>query len=350
MKDETIESPFVLSGCNWELTLKCTLNCMHCGSRAGSARADELSIEECYRVADELVALGCRDLTMIGGEVFLFRGWDDLCAYLTDNGVAVNIISNGYIIGERELEQIRRSKLVNIGLSIDGMADSHNRIRGRADAFARMEASIGRLNKANVPLCAITSLMKFNYDDLEPLYTFLSERNFTVWQLQLVSAMGNMEGRHDFFITPRQVQELTEFIRDKNRSGLMQVIAADSIGYYDENEVWIRGQSSIISCWNGCQAGITSVFIDSTGNVKGCGALYSDEFIEGNVRTSGLREIWNREDSFSYNRKFTNELLSGNCRGCDVGDVCKAGCRSSNYFSTGSLYANAFCCHHVCAE
>lgn len=350
MKRTTIDTPFLLTGCNWELTLKCTMSCMHCGSRAGSAREGELSLDECYRVAGELVALGCRDLTMIGGEVFLFRGWEELSAWLTSKGVAVNIISNGYMIGEREIDQIRRSQVVNVGLSIDGMAGSHDRIRGRSDAFARMEASIDRLNAAGVPLCAITSIMQLNYGDLEALHGFLSEKGVGLWQLQLVSAMGNMEGRHDCFITPSQARELTEFIRDKNRSGMMQVIAADSIGYFDDNEAWIRGQASVISCWNGCQAGISSMFIDSTGNVKGCGALYSDDFIEGNVRTSSLADIWNREGAFHYNRNFSEALLSGNCKGCDVGDVCRGGCRSSNHFSSGSLYANTFCCRHLSGQ
>lgn len=35
----------------WELTLKCDQPCQHCGSRAGAARVEELSLEEILRVA-----------------------------------------------------------------------------------------------------------------------------------------------------------------------------------------------------------------------------------------------------------------------------------------------------------
>ncbi len=347
MKQEEQEGRFALHGCNWELTLRCTLNCIHCGSRAGAARSAELGLEACFRVADELVALGCRELTLIGGEVFLFRGWEELGAYLTDCGVSVNLISNGYQLGDREVEQILRSKVVNVGLSIDGMAGSHNRIRGRADSFSRIESAIGRLHGANVPVCAVTSVMKENFDDLEELYHFLEVRDVRVWQLQLVSAMGNAKGRHDLLVTPAQVAALTGFIRDRNRSGRMLVIAADSIGYYDDNEVWIRGCSSFISCWNGCQAGISSLFIDSAGNVKGCGALYDDRFIEGNLRTQPLAAIWSQKGAFAYNRNFSQKQLAGACRGCEVGDVCRGGCRSSNFFASGNLYENVFCSRNL---
>lgn len=346
MTNDVTTSAYFLTSCNWELTLRCTLNCMHCGSRAGRARPNELSVDECFSVADELVALGCQELTMIGGEVFLFRGWDRLSEYLTGKGISVNIVTNGYRVGESEIEQIKRAKLVNVGVSIDGMEANHNRIRGRRDAFQRIRNTLDLLGKEGIRIGAVTSLMTFNCADLEDLYAFLADHGVQVWQLQLVSVMGNMADRDELILSPGQVRQVIDFIRDKNRDERMVVIAADSIGYFDGNEADIRGSSSPICYWGGCAAGISSVFIDSVGNVKGCGALYADVFIEGNVRTTSLADIWNSENGFAYNRKFTPDLLSGMCAECDVGNVCKGGCRSSNYFSTKSLYSNAFCCRN----
>jgi radical SAM protein with 4Fe4S-binding SPASM domain len=344
MKTKARGAGYELHACNWELTLRCNMNCLHCGSRAGRARARELSVPECCAVADELCDLGCRELTFIGGEVLLFKGWDLLSRRLADRGVLVNIVTNGYRIRDAEIAQIRNAGLANVGISIDGMEANHNRIRGRTNAFARVRQSLDVLSAAGIPVGAVTSLMRFNCADLEDLFHFLCDRGVRVWQLQLVSAMGKMEGRNDLLVGPRQARKLTDFIREKNRERRMLVIAADSIGYFDDNEAYIRGNDSPICCWSGCKAGIASLFIDSVGNVKGCGALYSDDFIESNVRDTSLTDIWNAQGSFSYNRKFTTDLLAGKCGGCDVGDVCKGGCRSSNYFSTGSLYASAFCC------
>ena len=317
---------------------------MHCGSRAGNARPNELSLDECFRVADELLTLGCREVTFIGGEVFLFKGWDQLSRYLADNGMTVNIVTNGYRISEAEILQIKQARLINVGVSIDGMELTHNKIRGRENAFQRLQYSLELLKHNGIPVCAVTSLMKLNCDDLEELYWFLQKHGVDVWQLQLVSAMGNMADRDEYVVTQEQVHQVIDFIRDKNKERQMLVVAADSIGYFDHNEAYIRGRSSPISCWAGCSAGISGIFIDSVGNVKGCGALYSDHFIEGNVRHSSLGEIWNNPDAFAYNRKFTVDQLSGKCAGCEVGNECKGGCRSSNYFSTKALFSSAYCC------
>ncbi|HMA94207.1 MAG TPA: radical SAM protein, partial [Polyangiaceae bacterium] len=52
----------------WELTLRCNLNCRHCGSRAGRARDDELALNEALTLADDLAEMGCQFLTLSGGE------------------------------------------------------------------------------------------------------------------------------------------------------------------------------------------------------------------------------------------------------------------------------------------
>ncbi len=344
MTDHPAPRTYTLRECNWELTLKCMMNCIHCGSRAGRARTNELSQDECFRVADQLAGLGCKEVTLIGGEVFLFSGWDRLSEYLSGKGVSVNIVTNGYRIGEPQIEQIKRSRVTNVGLSIDGMESNHNHIRGKPDAFQRLRNALEVLDKEGIPTAAVTTLMKFNLTDLEDLYAFLVEHHVRGWQLQLAIPMGNLAEREDFVIDPDRVRDLTEFVREKSLERRMRVIAADSIGYFDENETYIRGASSPICFWGGCGAGTSGVFIDSIGNVKGCGALYADTFIEGNLRKTSLADIWNSSSTFLYNRNFTTDLLSGKCKECDVGDVCRGGCRSANYFTTQSLYSNIFCC------
>src|SRR5690606_29946956 len=61
--------------CVWEITLACDLACRHCGSRAGKARPSELSTEEALSLADQLIELGIREVTLIGGEAYLRPDW-----------------------------------------------------------------------------------------------------------------------------------------------------------------------------------------------------------------------------------------------------------------------------------
>ena len=79
------------------------------------------------------------------------------------------------------------------------------------------------------------------------------------------------------------------------------------------------------------------------GNVRGCESLYDEVFIEGNLRERPLRDIWEDENAFAYNRRFTPDRLTGKCGSCELGELCAGGCRSHNYFAGGKLYENRLC-------
>jgi radical SAM protein with 4Fe4S-binding SPASM domain len=347
MSSFMVSSGFELYSCLWELTLKCNLNCIHCGSVAGSAKQQELTLDECFRICDEIIELGCKDLTFIGGEVFFYHGWEKIANYLSKHKVMVNLISNGLRIGEREVSQIRFANLSNIGISIDGTEAIHNVIRGNKNSFHKIQESIKLLNQAEIPIGAVTSLMGMNYPALEDLYQFLIDSQISLWQIQLVNPMGNMADKRTMILDENLIPDLINFIKEKNKERRILIIAADNIGYfYDNSEVYIRGTMSPLCYYSGCKAGLNTCFIDSVGNVKGCGALYDEKFIEGNLRQERLSEIWNNPGKFSYNRKFNTGMLTGICKECDVASECKGGCRASNYFNKNSLYENAYCAHY----
>ena len=94
---------------------------------------------------------------------------------------------------------------------------------------------------------------------------------------------------------------------------------------------------------NLCSAGLSTLGIDSVGNVRGCESLYDERFIEGNLRQRSLREIWEDESAFSYNRRFEPRMLTGKCASCEMGEYCGGGCRSYNFFAGGKLYESPLC-------
>ena len=57
----------------WQLTNECDLCCLHCieGSGPGKAFPDELSKEEAFRIADQLLAAEVPYVAFSGGEPFL---------------------------------------------------------------------------------------------------------------------------------------------------------------------------------------------------------------------------------------------------------------------------------------
>jgi radical SAM protein with 4Fe4S-binding SPASM domain len=339
------DNQFVPETCVWELTLRCNMRCIHCGSAAGIARSNELTIDECMPVVDDLIKLGCRNLTLIGGEVFLYKGWEKIARKFTDGGVEVNIITNALLMGDKQIEEIRYAGLLNVGVSLDGMEENHDRIRNVKGSFKKTCRAIERLNKEEIPVAVVTSLMDFNYYDLEDIHNMLCSYEANVWQIQLVTAMGNMSCSKDLLIKPDKIPSITKFIREKRKDGLIRIFAADDIGYFDENEMYIRNKPGTICVWAGCQAGLTVVGIDSVGNVKGCESIYSEDLIEGNLREESFETIWYKEGNFAYNRNFDIQQLSGKCGACDKAMYCRGGCRGSNFFTKGTFFENAYCCY-----
>jgi radical SAM protein with 4Fe4S-binding SPASM domain len=134
-----------------------------------------------------------------------------------------------------------------------------------------------------------------------------------------------------------------KFVSDHAFKAPFIIGVADNIGYFTNEEGYIRGNLSGKGIFTGCTAGLSSIGIDSIGNVRGCESMYDEYFIEGNLRETSLRDIWEDPDSFSYNRKFRKEMLSGKCADCKFGSYCAGGCRSYNHFVHGKLYEAKFC-------
>jgi len=335
--------PYIPETCVWELTLKCNMHCMHCGSSAGKRRAGELGLEECLNVSDDLAGLGCRYATLIGGEIFLYHGWERIARRLGRDGVLVNIITNGWLLGDEQIDQIRYAELTNVGISLDGMAENHNRIRGRRDSFRRVLKAFERLEKAGIDVGVVTTLTDFNTADLRQMYDLLVAHGVACWQIQIAAGMGSMRRNNALVLDPARTAEITGFFREKSFSADLIMMAGDDIGYFDENEIHLRNHPGNRGEWHGCQAGLSVVGIDSVGNVRGCGSLYDEKFIEGNVRDEPLEKIWLRDNGFAYNRRFDISLLQGKCADCDKAQLCRGGCRAVNYFSTGSTFHNRYC-------
>jgi radical SAM protein with 4Fe4S-binding SPASM domain len=331
--------------CVWELTLRCNMRCRHCGSMAGTARENELTVNECLNIAEQLVDIGCKRVTFIGGEVFLFDGWEKIPRKLTDNRIEVNVITNGFLLRDEQISQIKYARLSNVGVSLDGMKDNHNYMRNVDNSFEKVMDAFDILKREGIPIAVITSLIDRNFGDLWPMYDLLKEKSVEIWQIQIVTPMGNIAEKKNLLLSPEKVPMITRFIREKRNEQKIRIYAADNIGYFDENELYLRNLPGTICAWSGCQAGMRVIGIDSIGNVKGCESLYSDEFIEGNLREESLSSIWFKEGNFAYNRNFDINMLTGSCKNCDKGVICRGGCRGSCYFTTDSKFENSYCCY-----
>ena len=331
---------YPLRSCVWEITLACCFSCNYCGSKAGCARDNELSTDECLDVAKQLADIGCRRVSLIGGEVFMRSDWKVIAKTLTDRNVKVSIITNGYLFSEKTILDIKACKVESVAISLDGPETVHDRFRQRG-SFKRAIRAIEVLTQFNIPVSVISTLHSENVMYLDEMYEVLKNKKIFAWQLQACSPMGNASD--NLFSTSIDFRKVINFVEKHIHNHSFVIGIADNIGYYTESEGYLRGDTNGNAVFLGCRAGLTNIGIDSVGNVRGCESMYDECFIEGNLREKSLYDIWNGPNAFSYNRQFTLEKLEGKCKNCEYGYKCAGGCRSYNYFTHGRLYESIFC-------
>ena len=330
--------PYELRSCVWEITLACCFRCAYCGSGGGKARENELTTAECIDVARQLSELGCRRVSMIGGEVFMRDDWEQIAGALTSRGVRVCIITNGFHLTAQHIDALRRIGIESVAVSIDGPADVHDAFRQKG-SYERAFRTIRTLAAAGIPVSVISALRADNAPRLPEFYETLRQYPIFAWQIQACSPMGNADRNTvdvDF-----DAGAVIRFVHETAQSAPFLVGVADNIGYYTSEEGTIRGTGGAV--FRGCSAGLETLGIDSVGNVRGCESMYDPCFNEGNLRMQTLREIWENPNGFAYNRCFSANMLEGKCAACAYGDVCAGGCRSYNWFRGGKLYENPLC-------
>jgi len=334
-----------LSSCVFEVTLACDARCRHCGSDAGKARADELTTAEATALFDALAALGCRCVTLSGGEPLLRGDWPTLVDRIRLAGMRAELISNGLSL-ESQADRVARAGFFAVTLSVDGTPEVHDALRGVPGAFARLRAGALALLDSGVLLGAATQVNRLNLPVLGRIHDLLVEIGFSGWQVQLTMPHGRAAA-HDggMCLAPGDLPTLARVLLEvKAHTGLF-VQAADNIGYMSRSEPLLRaGSPDRAGCFGGCQAGLNAIGITSDGTVRGCLSM-PDAFDEGNIRERSLADIWRDPDAFAYNRRFDASSLVGGCLGCAFARICRGGCRSLAFASTGGVGSNPYCLH-----
>lgn len=337
--------------CVWEITARCNMSCLHCASSLTGelSRGEELSLPEAIALCSQLKELGCEKVVLSGGEALLRKDWGDIARELVRLKIKVSLISNGFVLDDQVAEQIRNIGLCRVGLSLDGLEPTHDYIRDRRGSFRHVVRACGLLRERQVPVNLVTHVNRRNLPELEAILDLAIALGAEVWRLQLGSPLGRLAQHPELHIVPADLPRIADFILEAKRQDRISISVGNNIGYFSHHEFELRGRTDpqAIPFWCGCSAGCLTVGIEANGNVKGCLALQSDRFIEGNVRKESLRQIWERPGAFAYTRGFRIEDLRGHCRGCEYGEICRGGCTFMAVGATGSPHDNPFCLHRV---
>lgn len=327
----------------WEITLECNMNCMHCGSSAGQTRSNELTTKEALDLCDQLNESNAEIINLTGGEPILRNDWLAIGKKIRDLGMDLSLLSNGFALDEKIASQLRKLEVYGMAISIDGgTPKTHNSIRGIKGSFDKCMSSLELLKKENLPTTVITTVHKGNIKEL-PLIRDKILNKAKAWQIQIAAPMGRFP--KNLILSKEGFYSLALFIaatRKRFSAKELAVMGAHSIGYHSQ----ILRNTMLMPIWKGCQAGITTIAIQSNGGVKGCLSLPND-YIEGNILERSLIDIWNGPSFASYNRKFKEEDLKGSCNGCKYGKNCKGGCETMSTILTGEMHCDPYCLYFV---
>ena len=186
----------------WELTLACDQPCTHCGSRAGDARANELSTDAALKVVEQLAAAGAREVVLIGGEAYLHPGFLDIVAALARAGVRPTMTTGGRGITPALAASMKTAGLYSASVSIDGLEPTHDLMRACRGSFASATAALRHLRAAGLVTSSNININRLNAADLEGLYDHLAALGISSWQVQITAPLGRAADRPDLLLQP----------------------------------------------------------------------------------------------------------------------------------------------------
>lgn len=341
----------------WELTLRCDQTCGHCGSRAGRARPDELSTAEAKEVGSALSRLGCREVTLIGGEAYLRRDLGEIVAHLVSVGVRVTLQTGGRAFTPARAVALRDAGVEAVGFSVDGPADAHDVLRGWPGSHAAALRGMDAARDAGLIVTANTQINRLNLHRLPETADELRAHGAISWQVQLTVPLGRAADQPDWIVQPYEVPAIVETLAGIQRRAaesarpgerIFNVLAGNNVGYFGPHELALRSVPGLDEeHWRGCRAGQELIGIESDGTIKACPSLPTASYAGGNVRDLPLDAIWADSPAIAFARDRTPDELWGFCGTCYYADVCRAGCSFTAHATLGRRGNMPFCTHRA---
>lgn len=335
----------------WEVTLACNLECVHCGSRAGTPRPDELDTAECLDLIDQLAELGLHEVILIGGELYLRRDHLELIRAIAERGMQPLMTTGGRGLTAARAAAMGEAGLRSASVSIDGIGATHDQLRGVEGSFAAALEAMANLRTGGVEVSVNTQINRASIGELDEILELAIDGGAHSWQIQLTVPMGRAADRPELIVQPSDLLDLFPALgrlAGRCREAGLVLWTGNNVGYYGPYETALRG-SMIAGHRGACGAGCTGFGIESDGTVKGCPSLATRTWAAGNVRDDRLIDIWERSARLQHNRTRTVDDLWGYCRGCYYAQACLGGCTWTAEALLGRPGNNPLC-HHRALE
>ncbi len=348
----------------WNLLRRCNLACKHCYAiSADHAFAGELTTAEVLAVMEELRAFGVPALVLSGGEPLLHPDIFAISRRAKELGFYLALSSNGTPIDERCAERIAEVGYDYVGISLDGLAATHDRFRRREGAFALSLAGLRRCRERGVNVGLRFTLTADNAAEL-PALLELGEREavdkFYLSHLNYAGRGNRNRGCDAHHAMTREAMDLifATALADARAGRRREIVTgnndADAVYLLRWAERRFPGEAvarlrARLLEWGGNASGVAVANIDNLGVVHPDTMWWHHPL--GSVRERPFAAIWeDRSDPLMDGLKSRPRPLEGRCARCAERAICGGNTRVRAEQLTGNPWAEDPGCYLENAE
>jgi radical SAM enzyme (rSAM/lipoprotein system) len=300
----------------WECTVRCNMNCLHCGSDCSQESSyPDMPLSDFLSALDTIKSKPSYFTVVVtGGEPLMRRDLEVCGREIRQHGARWSIVTNGYLYDRKRHNSLLNAGLGALTISLDGLEKNHNWLRNSSDSFSRVDDAIGlAVSSSRLNFDIVSCVNRRNINELHSLYNFLKKKGVRSWRLFTIVPKGRAIGNPGLFLTDTEFKELLDFISIKRKERLMD-IKFSCEGYVGRYELKVR--DSFFFCRAGINIG--SVLID--GSISACPNI-ERSFTQGNIYTDNFFDIWEskyllfRDRSWTSNGKCTNCTEYSDCLG-----------------------------------
>jgi len=182
----------------------CNLACRGCGrirEYKGTMR-EQLSLEQCIRAIDEA---GTPVVTITGGEPLMHKELVALVAAAVARKKHLYLCTNGILL-EEFLPKIQPSPNLNINVSLDGMEETHDRLRNAKGVFTKAVAGIAEAKRRGFRV-VINTTVYYDTGNAEIISLFELLAKLRVDGILVAPGFSYFESGQEIFLTRERVHE-----------------------------------------------------------------------------------------------------------------------------------------------
>ncbi len=169
------------------ITRRCNLSCKHC--YLGNARGEDMNPKLFKDIVKEFERIGGLRLIVSGGEPTEHKEFEKINSLLGKRSIRAILLTNGLRLSSTHISDISKLNFDEIQISIDGLEDSHEALRGKGTFQAAIRAA-KKVVKSKKELSIATMITRYNKHQFERLKELVNSFSAKSWLIDFPIPQG----------------------------------------------------------------------------------------------------------------------------------------------------------------